>query len=63
MTGGITPFRPIAWFHFACGTVAVPVLLLANREMALLALVHVVTAVLSLYLPRTCAASWRTTWP
>ncbi|WP_405696094.1 hypothetical protein [Streptomyces sp. NBC_01185] len=63
VTGGITPFRPIAWFHFACGTVAVPVLLLANREMALLALVHVVTAVLSLYLPRTCAASWRTTWP
>ncbi|WP_406461484.1 hypothetical protein OHB07_06960 [Streptomyces sp. NBC_00111] len=63
VTGGITPFRPIAWFLFACGTVAVPVLLLANREMALLALVHVVTGVLSLYLPRTCAASWRTTWP
>lgn len=58
---GITPFHPIAWFLFACGAVAVPVLLMLNFEMALLTLVYVVTAVLALYLPRTCAEAWRTT--
>jgi hypothetical protein len=60
MYGEITPFHPIAWFLFCCGAVTVPLLLLLNKAMALLGLVYLVTAVLALYLPRTCAQAWRT---
>ncbi|MDA5280185.1 hypothetical protein ACWGHM_01130 [Streptomyces sp. NPDC054904] len=58
MDGDITPFHPVAWFLFACGGVAVLVLLPVHREMGVLALVYVVSAVLSLYLPRSCTRVW-----
>ncbi|MEU8779176.1 hypothetical protein [Streptomyces sp. NPDC048606] len=59
LDGDITPFHPVAWFLFSCGTVAVLILLPLHREMGLLALVYVVSAVLSLYLPRSCTRVWR----
>jgi hypothetical protein len=59
MYGEITPFHPIAWFLFACGGVAIPILLYVNEQMGWLSLIYVGTAIFSLYMPKSCVKVWQ----